>query len=118
MELITLKDISIGLGLIVGIWTGFAYLNKNLKGWLISQFNEYIQPLKGQIEEVDAKVSRVDLESCKNYLARCLADFENNKELSETEQERFWEQYEHYSQSGGNSYIKHKVEKLIKEGKL
>ncbi len=118
MESITLKDISIGLGLIVGIMSSSVYLNKSLKGWIGTQFDEKIAPVKKSIDEVDSKVSRVDMESCKNYLARCLADFDREKELSESEKERFWENYEHYIKCNGNSYIKHKVEKLISEGKL
>lgn len=118
MDAITLKDISIGLGLLVGIMTSSAYLNKNLKDWIGKQFDEKVAPVKKSVDEIDAKVSRVDMESCKNYLARCLADFDRDQELSETEKERFWENYEHYIENHGNSYIKHKVEKLISEGKL
>lgn len=118
MELLTLKDISIGLGLIVGLMTSSAYITKSLKGWIGKEFDEKILPLKKTVDEVEKKVTRVELESCKNYLARCLADFDRDEELSETEKERFWENYEHYISCGGNSYIKHKVEKLVSEGKL
>lgn len=118
MDGITLKDISLSLALIVGILSSSAYLNSNLKKWIGKQFDEKVEPVKKSIDEVDAKVSRVDMESCKNYLARCLADFDREKELSESEKERFWENYEHYIKCNGNSYIKHKVEKLISEGKL
>ena len=118
MEWITLKDISVGLGLIVGIWTSTAFITKNLKDWIGHQFDEKIAPFNESIKEVKQTVERVDMESCKNYLARCLADFDRDKTLSETEKERFWENYEHYLTCGGNSYIKHKVEKLINEGKL
>lgn len=38
--------------------------------------------------------------------------------MSETEAERFWEQYEHYKASGGNTYIKNRIERLQAEGKL
>lgn len=118
MEMITLKDVSIGLGLIVGIMSSSVYLNKSLKGWIGKQFDEKIAPVNESIAEVKDKVSRVEQESCKNYLARCLADFDRDESLSETEKERFWENYEHYLKCGGNSYIKHKVEKLVSEGKL
>lgn len=118
MELMTLKDISIGLGLIVGILSSTAYLNKSLKTWIGKQFDEKIAPVEESISEVKEKVSRVEMESCKNYLSRCLADFDRDEQLSESEKERFWENYEHYLKCGGNSYIKHKVEKLVSEGKL
>ena len=118
MDGITLKDISVALALVVSILTSSAYLNKSLKSWIGKQFDEKVAPVKKSVDDVDAKVTRVDMESCKNYLARCLADFDRDKELSETEKERFWENYEHYIKCNGNSYIKHKVEKLISEGKL
>ena len=118
MEMITLKDISVGLALIVGIMTSTVYLSKSLKSWIGKQFDEKVAPVNESIKEVKQTVSRVDMESCKNYLARCLADFDRDKELSETEKERFFENYEHYIENHGNSYIKHKVEKLISEGKL
>lgn len=118
MEAITLKDISVGLGLIIGIMSGYAYLTKNLKKWIGKQFDEKVAPVQKSVDDIGAKVTRVDMESCKNYLARCLADFDRDQELSETEKERFWENYEHYINNNGNSYIKHKVDKLISDGKL
>lgn len=114
----TLTDISIGLGVIVGIMTSSAYLNKSLKHWIGKQFDEKIAPVNKAIDDVKNTVKKVDMESRKNYLARCLADLDRDEELSETEKERFWENYEHYLKNDGNSYIKHKVDKFISEGKL
>lgn len=118
IETITIKDVSIGLGIIVGILSSSAYLNKNLKGWIGKQFDDKIEPVKGSIDEIDKKLSKVEMESCKNYLARCIADIDRGFPLSETEKERFHENYENYLANGGNSYIKHKAEMLIHEGKL
>ena len=118
MEGLTLKDISIGLALIVGLLSSTAYLNKNLKDWIGKQFDDKVKPFQSTLDDLSEKVTRVDMQSCKNFLVRCLADFENGVNISETEQQRFWENYEHYISNGGNSYIKHKVEKLKSDGKL
>ena len=118
MEGWTLKEIAVGLALVVGIISSSAYLNKGLKTWIAHQLEITLKPFKDDLETVKDNITRVDMESCKNYLARCLADYERGKEISESEKERFWENYEHYLQNGGNSYIKHKVDKLIKEGRL
>ena len=58
------------------------------------------------------------MQACKNYLVSFLSDVEKDELTDEIERERFWEQYQHYTEHGGNSYIKRKVEKLKSEGKL
>ena len=70
------------------------------------------------LEPVKKQIRDVDLENCKNYLVTFLAAVERGQEHDEIELERFHEQLGHYQQIGGNSYIKSKVEKLQKEGKL
>lgn len=70
------------------------------------------------LEPVVKQITSVDIENCKNYLVRFLADVDRGEQIDEIERERFWEQFEHYGKIGGNSYIKSKVEHLQKEGKL
>ena len=118
LEAITIGDISATIAFFVGIIGGIGYLKKNLSGWIASA-------LDGQLKEVDEKITglsermdKVDNESCKNFLVRCLSDFDKGEEISEIERERFWEQYEHYQKIGGNSYITRKVEQLKSEGVL
>ena len=118
MDVITIKDISTGLALIVGLLTSTTYINKTLKEWISKNFNEKVEPFNDKLNELDNKITSVDLGTCKNYLTRSLADLEKGNCLSDTELERFWEQYEHYLDNGGNSYIKHRVEKLQQENKL
>lgn len=108
---LTLNDIALSLTLVVGLITSTAYINKTLKSWFTKQLNVVIEPL---VE----KITKVEMDSCKNYLSRCLADVERGEQMSETEKERFWETYENYLKNGGNSYLKHKVDKLIAENKL
>lgn len=79
---------------------------------------EALKPLNDSVLEISQRLDIVDLESCKNFLVRCIADAERGQKMSETESERFWEQYDYYIKSGNNTYIKNKVEKLKKEGEI
>ena len=54
----------------------------------------------------------------KNFLVAKIAEVDKGNKLDEIEKERFWEQYEHYSKIGGNSYIQRKVDELKESGKL
>lgn len=69
-------------------------------------------------EPINKKIDEVDINATKNYLVTQIAEIERGSSLDEISKERFFEQYEHYISKGGNSYIKHKVERLKKEGKL
>ena len=88
----------------------------------LEQFGEEIRAISDKIDRVDQTLTErmdiVDMEACKNFLVRCLADVERGEPMAETEKERFYEQYEHYVKNDGNSYIKQKVENLQKAGKI
>lgn len=58
------------------------------------------------------------LDSAKDYLVLFLARVERGEPVDNIEVERFHERYSFYIDHGGNSYIKDKVEKLKKDGKL
>lgn len=68
--------------------------------------------------EINKRMDKVALESCKNYLVRCLSDLEKGEELSEAAKIRYGEQYDYYINHGENSYIKSGTEKYRAEGKL
>lgn len=118
MEDITIGQVGAALAFIVGFFGGVAYLKNVLKGILSSVVKQELEPMRKQMDEMQQKIDRVDMESCKNFLVRCLSELERGESISETERERFWEQYEHYIEKGHNSYIKSKVEQLRKQGKL
>ena len=82
--------------------------------------NEYLTFISSydSINNLSGKVDDVDMNSCKNFLVRFLADAEQGNEIDEIEKERFYEVYEHYTKKGGNSYIHDKYDKLKKSGKL
>lgn len=108
---ITLGQIAEGLGVIVAILGGYGVLYKKISDSIETMIGKQLEPIISTMEDLD-------LETCKNFLVRCIADIERGDKMSETEVERFWEQYEHYTKKGGNSYIKEKIEKLKASGKL
>lgn len=89
--------------------------------WILSRkdkAHKTLEEIKTDISTLRADVRRVDMEACKNYLVMVLSDIARGHVLDEIEAERFWEQYRHYTEAGGNSYIKRRVEKYRDEGKL
>ena len=76
-------------------------------------------PILKELAEIRNDIRLLDKATCKNFLARCLADFEKGNKMSDVEIERFWEQYHHYTQElKENTYIKEWTERLKKESKI
>ena len=115
---ITINQILAGGGIIVGVavlgyklWGGFKTAVSNA---VADQF----ALLSKSINDISSQLKKVDMEACKNFLVRCISDFENDQPINETEVQRFWEQYDHYVAEGHNGYIMHKVDLLEKEGRI
>lgn len=76
-------------------------------------------PILKELAEIREDLKLIDKATCKNFLVRCLADFEKENEMSAVEIERFWEQYDHYvNELKENTYIKEWTERLKGEGKI
>lgn len=76
-------------------------------------------PIIKDLADIKQDIRLIDKATCKNFLVRCLADFEKENEMSEVEIERFWEQYDHYvNELKENTYIKEWTERLKGEGKI
>ena len=119
MEQITLGQIGTAVAFLVALITGVGALLKKMKEWISSSMKDEIDAVRQDITGLSAQLKKVDTESTKNYLVSFLAKVEQDKELDEIETERFWEEFEHYTEDlKGNSYIKQKVQKLKTEGKL
>lgn len=118
LETITFADVSTAVTVLVGFLGGIGYLKKNLKIWIAKALEEQLESIDKDMKCLKSRLDKVDMEGCKNYLVRCIAEMEHGHQISETELERFWEQYEHYEKIGGNSYIMRKVEQLKSDGKL
>lgn len=66
-------------------------------------------------EEFHSKIDSLDMNDCKNFLVRFLADVERGQHMDEVEVKRAHDVYDHYRiDLGGNSYIADKWNKLMK----
>ena len=129
---LTVEQILTGGGIIVGVavlgyklWGGFktAVVNAVADQFetikvSITGVQTSVDNLDKRIDDVDKRLDKVNMQGCKNFLVRCIADFENDLPNNETELERFWEQYDYYIDNGENSYVRHKVEYLESLGKI
>ena len=118
MENITLGQIAAGIAIIAAIVGGYKALQKNIREGIQQIVAEALKPVTDSINQINSRLDKVDMESTKNFLVRCLSDVEKGERMTETEAERFWEQYEHYTAAGGNTYIKNKVEDLREQGRI
>lgn len=114
----TVEQIATTIALLVALVTGVTYLTKQIKEWIEKLLDSKFKALDDRIGSLESKIDKVDMETCKNFLVRFLADVENGAVIFDAEKQRFWEEYEHYISSGGNSYIKEWVDKLKKKGYL
>lgn len=119
MESITLGQIGLALTFIVGLMTGFSFLRKKLTEYLSTMLKEEFDGIKKKMDNLSEKIIDVDKNTCKNYLVTALSKIDQGYQMDDVESERFWEQYDHYTDDlKGNSYIHRKVEQLKSEGKL
>jgi len=118
MENFTIGEIAVALAFIVSFAGSVGYLKKNLSDWVSAAVKKEIEPMQKDLLAMREESRNIDLENCKNYLVTYLANAEKGTWFDPIEQERFWEEYEHYQKCGGNSYIRQKVEKLKAENKL
>ena len=118
MESITLGQIALGITFMVGLISGIAYLHRSLKEFLMKTLGDQFFEINQKIDALQETISEVDENHTKNFLVRYLNDVEKGVQMDEVVKERFLEQYDHYINHGGNSYIRNKVEKLRAEGKL
>lgn len=71
--------------------------------------------IKKQLSPLNEKIDKLDLNDCKNFLVRFLADVERGQAIDEVEEKRAHDVYDHYRDDlHANSYIKDKWEKLMK----
>lgn len=118
MENITLGEISNVLVFIAGILASggsIAVFFSKRFGKIIS---DQLKPTNDKIDTLQSSISEVDMSNCKNYLVQIISILEAGGTVDKVALERFWENYDHYIELGGNSYIHTAVERLKKEGKL
>lgn len=118
MENITVGQIAIVIAFLAALISGIGVLLKSIKSWIINAMKEPLGSIVGEIKNVNDRIDKVDMNTCKNFLVARLSEIEQGNVLDDIKMQRFWEEYEHYAEIGGNSYIRRKVEQLKVEGKL
>lgn len=118
MEGITVGQIVANLAIIAGIIGSIGVIGKVIASWMKKWLESGLKPLNDKLDGLVDNVKNVELGGCKNYIVRCLAEMEEGKDLDEVNKERFAENYARYRKLGGNGYIKARVDKMQKEGKL
>ena len=125
MENITLGQIAVIVAFLAALITGGVKIKDAVKKWLTTVLKENFDQqkketdeIKKTVEDIKAQLATVDLENCKNYLVTFLAEVERGEIKDEIEIQRFYEEYSHYTDKGGNSYVKEKFAKLKQKGYL
>lgn len=118
MEGITVGQIAVAVALLAGLISGGGIIGKAIKDAIKKTMKAELQTLEGKVDNLGKRIESVDMQATKNYLVQFLSALDRGDKPSEIEMARFWEQWQHYSGLGGNSYIKRKVEQLETEGKL
>lgn len=118
LEAITLGDIGVMVAFLVALISGVSILLNHFKKVIKTVVKDEIDPVNNRLSDLEKDLESVDMENCKNFLVRYLADVEQGLLIDEIERERFWEQYEHYTNKGHNGYIRNKVSRLQEKGLL
>ena len=116
---VTLLDISVIVLFVVGLIRGVQELKKSIKEFLEKLLADQFKEVNNKLNEMQSSITVLDKQACKNFIVRYLADVERGNYIYESEQQRFWEEYDHYIDDlHENSYIKEWVMRLKEEGKL
>lgn len=116
---LTLLDFSVIVLFIVGLIRGVQELKKSIKEFLQALLKDQFKEVNDKLDGMQSTIIKLDTQECKNFLVRYLADVERGDYIYESEQQRFWEEYDHYIDDlHENSYIKEWVARLKAEGKL
>lgn len=116
---LTMFDLSVVVLFIVGLIKGVQELKKSIKMFLEKLLTDQFQEVNDKLDGMQKALTKLDTQECKNFIVRYLADVERGDYIYESEQQRFWEEYDHYIDDlHENSYIKEWVNRLRKEGKL
>ena len=119
MENITLGQISNTLLWLVAFVGAIGTIATTILLSLNKIIKKQLEPLNKKIDDVhktvNKKIDSLDMNDCKNFLVRFLADVERGQPIDEVEIKRAHDVYDHYKNDlGGNSYIADKWNKLMK----
>lgn len=117
MENITLGEISICIAFLVAFAGGVKYILKDMKAITEHALKPTNEKLDNMEKCLKKEIQKSDLNATKNYLVATIHDIKGDG-IDDISKQRFFEQYEHYQNLGGNSYIMNEVERLRKEGRI
>lgn len=86
--------------------------------FVIGLVGSIVTIIAGVKKAVGKLLESLAMDNAKNYIVPFLARMERGEPVDSIEVERFHEEYKYYRDHDGNSYIKSRVEKLQKDGKL
>lgn len=112
----TLGYVAEAVVFMAGLIGGLGVLYSTLKKWLAKIIEDQTKAIVKELESLNKRLDIQDLETTKNFLVQVISDVRKGENISETERQRFYEQYEHYITKGGNTYVKTEVEKLQSKG--
>lgn len=118
MESLTVGEISATIGLVAGLIAGLGVIAKLGGKAALKWLSKSLEPISEKLDSIDNQLGDFDRERCKDYLVTFIAKIDRGHQPSETELERFFENYDRYTRYGGNSYVKTEVERLGRSGKL
>lgn len=84
---------------------------------LNTKIDDFKNDVNKRFDTVEAKQEKSDIEACKNFLVRCLDDFERGI-VSPVIVERYWKEFDYYIAKGKNSSIKTRTNALVQSGVL
>ena len=114
----TLEQVGAALAFIVGIGGSILTILKAVKSMLKKLLDEQTKSLVLRLDKIDERLDKVDSDNCKNYIVQALSSAERGVKLSTEERMRLSEEFQHYTENGGNSYIKDWHSRLHTDGKI
>ena len=117
LENLTLGQVCEWILWIGGFIGGVKYLKKVLTESLEKMIDIKLKPIKTQVDELNKKTNKNNLESIKTDLIN-LMELMDKGTISIEQKIRAHELYDYYCSHGGNSYVHDKWEVLKKEGKV
>lgn len=115
---ITLNDLAGFLAFIAGLGGSIVAILAGIKKVLKKLFDEQLKGISTRLDKTDERIEKIDSDNCKNYIVQTLSAAERGERLTTEEKIRLAENFQHYTDAGGNSYIKDWHARLKSEGKI
>ena len=103
--------IILGASLITAVTTICTFIQKAIN----KSLEKTLKSIDKRIDELDKKIEELDRNQCKNYLVTFLNAKKKGLQMTEIENQRAYEVYDHYTfYLKGNSWLHDDWEKLMK----